>query len=56
MLLPVGSDGDPLPVDELPWAQVIDEFEREHGRRPRPGARAVAQRRLAPTHRGGSHG
>ena len=45
MLVPVGDD-DPLPVDELPWPTVVDHFKAVHGRPPRPGARALAQRRL----------
>lgn len=58
MLLPVGLDDDPLPVDELPWPAVVDDFRAMHGRPPRPGARALAQRRLVePRHpRGGPHG
>jgi hypothetical protein len=46
ILLPAGEDEDPVPVDELPWSDVIAAFRTAHGRPPRPGSRALAQRRL----------
>lgn len=47
MLVPVGAGADPCPVDALPWLQVVDAFRVAHGRPPRPGARALAQRQIA---------
>lgn len=58
LLVPVDEAADPLPVDELPWGTVVAEFTAEVGRPPRPGARALAHRRLTePRHiRGGQSG
>ena len=46
MLVPVVRDDDPCPVDALPWPSIMDGFREAHGRRPRPGARALVARRL----------
>jgi hypothetical protein len=46
MLLPMDSDADVCPVDELPWPDIVARFRDTHGRLPRPGARALAARRL----------
>jgi hypothetical protein len=46
VLIPVARDEDPLPVDELPWSDVVRDFRLVNGRPPRPGARALAARRL----------
>lgn len=58
MLVPIAGDGDPCPVDALPWPDLVDGFRARHGRPPRPGARALAAKRLtAPRPVGGaSHG
>ena len=57
MLVPVGVDRDPLPVDDLPWPDLVEDFRVAHGRPPRPGARALAQLRLTQPRRrrGGAH-
>lgn len=46
MLVPVGAEGDPCLADELPWPAITAAFRDAHGRPPRPGARALAARRL----------
>ena len=58
LFVPVSPDRDPLPADEFPWTQVVREFAEAHGRPPRPGARALAARRLTTPRRdrGGRHG
>ncbi len=58
VLIPVARDEDPLPVDELPWSDVVRDFRLAKGRPPRPGARALAARRLTASRRvqGGLHG
>jgi hypothetical protein len=38
--------GDPLPLESLPWAPVLERFRERHGQPPAPGARAVAARAL----------
>jgi hypothetical protein len=47
LLVPVSPDRDPLPAEDLSWAPVVREFTEANGRPPRPGARALAARRLA---------
>jgi hypothetical protein len=46
MLVPIDAGADVCPVDELPWPDIVTEFRAAHGRPPRPGARALAARRL----------
>jgi hypothetical protein len=58
LFLPVSPDRDPTPADEFPWPLVVREFTETHGRPPRPGARALAARRLTTLRRdrGGRNG
>jgi len=58
LFLPASPDQDPRPADEFPWASVVHEFTETHGRPPRPGARALAARRLTTPRRdrGGRNG
>ncbi len=53
MLVPNGEDADPRPVEDLPWEEFLIAFRIVHGRPPRPGARALAARRLASPRRVG---